>query len=173
MSEAMKRKLEIVESNLSNMYDDDILPIWNEYCVEVSNDDYIYENDEYFFRDYFSDPYQAIQRVYYGTYNITDSYVMFDGYGNVKSLDWVTDVIDYGNLAEWYLEHHEDDCEEWFDELYAELEEEAIDIALYEVRNLYKEDVTHNNIWKICISVADDYECDVDELYDNIMERLN
>ena len=166
MSETFERKLEVVESKLRDMYDDDILPIWNEYCVEVYNNDYIYENDEDFFRENFSNSYEVARTICFGDSRFSDSYVMFDGYGNLKSLDWVTDIIDYGNLAEWYLEHHEEDCEEWFDDLYAELEEEALDIALDEIED-------GEDVWKVCNELAEDYECDVDELYNNIMERLN
>ena len=50
MSEAMNRKLEVVESKLNEMYDCDILSIWNEYCANIFSEDYIYDNDEYFFQ---------------------------------------------------------------------------------------------------------------------------
>ena len=135
MSEALERKLEVVESKLSGMCDCDILPIWNDYCADIFSDNYVYDNDEEFFRENFSNPYEAIRAVCYGDYRFTDSYVKFDAYGNLKSFEYRCDVIYYDELAEWYLEHHEGDCEEWFDDLYAKLEEEALDIALDEIED--------------------------------------
>ena len=46
-----------------------------------------YDNDEYFFNDYFSNTMDAVRAVCYGSYNYTDEYVRFDGYGDLESFD--------------------------------------------------------------------------------------
>ena len=46
----------------------------------------VYENDEYFFNDFFTNPYDVLQKTYYGEYDFNDYYVRFDGYGNLESL---------------------------------------------------------------------------------------
>lgn len=170
MSEALNRKLEVVENKLKDMYED-IIPLWNEYCVDVCSNDTIYNNDEEFFNEHFSDPYEAIRCAFNGDYSYTSDYVKFDGYGNLESISFMSDAIEYDELAKWYLEYYEDECEEWFDELYEELEKEAIEIALMEIKE--QEEVDSDVVWEICNDMADDYDCDVDELYDIVMEKLN
>ncbi len=64
------------------------------------NLDYLeaYENDEYFFDDFFTSPYDVLQKTYYGNYDFNDYYVRFDGYGNLES------------LSEWEYEQELRDC---------------------------------------------------------------
>ena len=71
---------------LVNLKDDELLDQWNEYCSEEDMDSYIYYNDEYFFEEYFSNnPTEAVRAVCYGDYRYMDTFVVFDGYGNLES----------------------------------------------------------------------------------------
>ena len=58
----------------------------------------VYENDEYFFNDFFTNPYDVLQKTYYGNYDFNDYYVRFDDYGNLES------------LSQWEYEEELRDC---------------------------------------------------------------
>ena len=47
----------------------------------------VFENDEWFFEDFFSNNQEAVRAAIYGNYNYTDEYVKFDGYGNLESFN--------------------------------------------------------------------------------------
>ena len=60
----------------------------NLFCEQANYmDDYIYSNDEEFFEMFLSNPFRAVQATHYGSYNYTDDYVQFNGYGNLDSAD--------------------------------------------------------------------------------------
>lgn len=44
-----------------------------------------YQNDEYFFKEMFSETDEAVRAVCYGDYNYMDDYVKFNAYGNLDS----------------------------------------------------------------------------------------
>ena len=85
------------------------------------SDDDIYPNDEDFFNMYYSnDPYNAVQRAVYGDYQPMHDYVMFDGYGNLKSLNTyeLEKYMSDDEIAEFL-----DENEEYIED-YLELEDE-------------------------------------------------
>lgn len=109
---------------LINLKDDELLNLWNEYCFEEDMDNYIYYNDEYFFEEYFANNVdEAVRTVCYGDYRYMDTYVVFNGYGNLESfysceLDdyiYISDLASYlednGFLEDEYLDHIEENQE--------------------------------------------------------------
>ena len=54
---------------------------------------YYYENDEEFFNMMFeNNPLEAVRSAHYGEYGYTDTYVKFNGYGNLESIsEWDRD----------------------------------------------------------------------------------
>lgn len=61
-----------------NVYDE--VSRLQEYCF--------YDNDDYFFSDnYYNDYIRLLEDVDYGDYRVNDSYVRFDEYGNLNSVD--------------------------------------------------------------------------------------
>ena len=85
------------------------------------SDDDIYPNDEDFFNMfYYNDPYNAVQRAVYGDYQPMHDYVMFDGYGNLKSLNTyeLEKYMSDDEIAEFL-----DENEEYIED-YLELEDE-------------------------------------------------
>ena len=47
----------------------------------------VYENEEYTINElFYNNPYEALERCWYGTYNINHSLIRFNGYGNIESL---------------------------------------------------------------------------------------
>lgn len=76
---------EYLTNYLENLSDDELLEMWNTYCLEVGNEGYIYENDDYFFEENFSNINDAVRAVCYGDYRYMDEYVVFNGYANLES----------------------------------------------------------------------------------------
>ena len=109
---------------LVNLKDDELIDQWNEYCSEEDMDSYIYYNDEYFFKDYFTDNVDgAVRVVYYGDYRYMDTFLVFNGYGNLKSFNsynldnyiYISDLASYlednGFLESEYKEYLEENQE--------------------------------------------------------------
>ena len=104
---------------LVNLKDDELLDLWNEYCSEEDMDSYIYYNDEYFFGEYFpNNVAEAVRAVCYGDYRYRDTYVVFNGYGNLETSDRLDDYIYIEDLA-GYLEENgflEDEYQDYAEE---------------------------------------------------------
>ena len=117
-------KLQVVKDWLESKDNEELRTIWNEYAVENSPDDEIFENDEYFFNDFYGqDVMGAIRAISYGDYNFRNEYLQFNGYGNIESFDdyEIKDKIDMDVLAEDILENPKnyydlDDLEELLEE---------------------------------------------------------
>lgn len=175
MSEIQERKQEVVKDYLENLYTEDLVAIWNEYCDKAGySDDYIYENGSGFLDEMFSCPSDAVNAVFYGEYSINDTYVKFDGYGNLASSDWADEWVDFDDLSEWYMDYYEEECLDLYEELFKEFEAEIMDEVTSQFNNLEVDEVDdlEDALWDICQSVGDDYECDLDELYQKAKEIL-
>jgi hypothetical protein len=82
-------RIDKIKQALKNLSPEDKIDFHNLRSREMVNgEDDIYPNDEDFFNMFFAnDPFNAVQRAVYGDYKPMQDYVMFDGYGNLQSLD--------------------------------------------------------------------------------------
>ena len=81
-----------------------------------------YENDEFFFETFFSNPMEAVRATQFGNYNYSDDYVRFNGYGNLDS------------CSEWeLLEDLKDNVDEIIDNLVIYYEELCLNDELKEL----------------------------------------
>lgn len=115
---------EKVYNALTDLDDDSVISLWNEYCYSNHHyDDVVYYNNEDFFKGEFNDPWEAIERTFYGHWEHNDPYVCFNGYANLDSfydLDDEYSPINYGELAKFVIDNElfdkvdldEDDLEE-------------------------------------------------------------
>ena len=82
----------------------DLLQHMNEYdgCFEEAS---YYDMDE--FDELMSNymPMEIAQRIYFGEFNPNDDYFRFDGYGNLKSLDWQEISAEAEDLVDDILDH--------------------------------------------------------------------
>lgn len=47
----------------------------------------VYDNNEYTINElFYNNPYEALERCWYGSYNINHSLIKFNGYGNIETL---------------------------------------------------------------------------------------
>ena len=164
-----KRKYDLVYDYLDNLYSEELLELWNEYCESIYNDDdKIWELTDDFLDETFSSPSDLAQNVDWDDFRYTDDYCTFDGYGKLVSFDYLSDHIDIAFMVEWYAEEYEDTCVEeiWVD-LLEDLEAEAFKKAQEMWNNT---GCNADDLWDICQEVADDYEVDADELYNKVWD---
>ena len=100
---------EFITDHLEELKEDELLDLWNEYCSEENMDSYIYYNDEYFFEEYFANNVtEAVRAVCYGDYRYMDTFVVFNGYGNLESF-FSRDLDSYiyiSDLASYLEDNH-------------------------------------------------------------------
>jgi len=106
-ADPMERQ-DIAEEMLYDLDDEETIKLWNEYCQD-SNDpaNRIENNNEYFFKTYFSDIMEAVRAICYGEYLLEDDYVYIDGLDNVCSFDFIGDnncPISESDLVDWLID---------------------------------------------------------------------
>lgn len=90
--------------------------IWNKYARNNDPNNEIFENGEDFFNTYYyGKPMDAVRAVSYGEYSFTDTYVWNNGYGNLDSSDYYSDMpIDEYALLD-YLQNNPEILQEYPD----------------------------------------------------------
>lgn len=103
--EAIRAISEIIK----NSDDDDLMFINNGYQSEVNGDSYIYPMYEFdeLMRSY--EPSQLACRIFYGDFCPNHNFFWFDGYGNLRSGDYLNDcnLVCESEIAEWCVENDE------------------------------------------------------------------
>jgi len=97
------------EDYLYEMDFDDLVEVWNEFCIENDwRDDEVFENSDYGLDLCFSgEPLKLANAIYYGNYDARDGYYKFDGYGNIETISqydhdtFIQDIIDKDELLTW------------------------------------------------------------------------
>jgi hypothetical protein len=103
---------EILEK-IEALYDDELISLHNQYCNNAGYpDDYIYIFDEDFFEMFFEGrPMEAARATAFGKVNWSDTYIKFDGYGNLESIsdrDISRHDVDKDAIAAHILENRQD-----------------------------------------------------------------
>ena len=106
---------EQIMETLEGMSTKELVEVHNKYCDAYNDmDNQIYENDEYFLDEHFSCPSELARAICYGEYDYTDDYVMFDGYGNLKTFDNVTNHAMIEDIADYVADMEDEDEQEDF-----------------------------------------------------------
>lgn len=80
---------------LNELSDNELLPIYNELLDNLGYcDDRVFDNDDDFLNEMFTSPSEAVAAALYGNYSYTDEFVKFDGYANLESGNYLTDLVD-------------------------------------------------------------------------------
>lgn len=109
-----------ITTALENLSDNELLTIWNEYQSEISGESLVYDFDDEFFEMYFTDPQECARATFFGKINSWgDKYIMFNGYGNLESSSYLSEMISIYDLA-----NHIDGNEDNYPQLEFEDEEE-------------------------------------------------
>lgn len=83
--------------------------LYNQYCSNAGYpDDRIYMLDDEFFNIYFTDnPVGAVRATCFGSVNLANEYVKFNGYGNLESISKlrIDEHIDFDEIIEHVFEN--------------------------------------------------------------------
>lgn len=123
----MRNMRDEVLEMLRDMNDSDLVAVHNEYCDKVSYyDDRIYDMYEINDLLYGRSPLEIITDA--RDVDANDSYIRYDGYGNLESTDYPQDWMDLDEIADYIVENddalYNDDIRDLLDEIEAENEEE-------------------------------------------------
>ena len=102
----------------------DLIQLHNEYCMAVNaSDNYIFSMDDLDMICQGKDAYWIACRTYFGNFNASDDYIMFNGYGNFQTLNdySVKDYIYIDEIADYIISNDDSLCE---DEILDILEEQ-------------------------------------------------
>ena len=163
----MRDRKKCIIALLKEFEDEVLLKWWNEYCNNENMDDYIYENDEYFFDEAFATKYEAVRAVCYGNYNYTDAYVVFNGYGNLDSFSSyeIQNHVNYDSLAEYLMENG---CYELTDVWNEDIEADFIEYAnsKFEDEPFTEEDIPYGTNL-----VIEDWDSVIEEMLEDKKEN--
>lgn len=88
--------MKAIKEQIENMTELQLVELNNRYCDESGygfgyGDNMIYINDEEFFNTYFEGkPMEVARATFYGDYNFSHDYVIFNGYGNLETFNTMT-----------------------------------------------------------------------------------
>jgi len=157
-----------VENFLTELSDDDLLRIYNDWASNNDPDDEIFSNDEDFFETYFSGKIMdAMRAVSFGEYNFNDDYVKFNGYANLETFNTISDHVDISDLAGWILDN---DKMSEYDMDYFEEDMQKEFISYAEEQEEWEEVVVEDFFQENSVTWTDDFDDILKELkewYDN------
>jgi len=101
-TQTTQNNLETIINYLNNLDNNELIDIHNRYCqIENYHDNEIFTNDEEFFNTFFYNAAdKAVRAVFYGDYNYSHDYVMFNGYGNLESFNDASEFIYISEIAQ-------------------------------------------------------------------------
>jgi hypothetical protein len=106
MKNYVKNNIKAVEEYLNGLTALDLVDVWNEYTREHDSDREIFSNDEDFFNTYFENRVMdAVRAIFYGDYNYSHEFVMFNGYANLETTNSPEDWIDISELAQAIIDN--------------------------------------------------------------------
>ena len=95
-----------IELDFENLSDDEKISLWQEYSQENDYENDFYEFDDEFFNMFFeSNPEGAARATFFGQVNWSDTYVKFNGYGNLETFNDPMQEIDEDELLTWLIEN--------------------------------------------------------------------
>lgn len=120
-------KLEVIVSLINDMDTNELIDLNNTYCRENNIDSEVFENDEEFFNMFFENkPFEVVRACHFGSYNFSDDYVQFNGYGNLDTLNYfeVKDLCESAERIAEYAIENESEFSHLFDFDELEVEED-------------------------------------------------
>ena len=85
------KNLPAIKQLIEDLTEIEKLSLWNDYQDEIGGDTWVREFDDDFFKIFFKSKMEAARATYFGKINNwSDKYVIFDGYGNLKTSNYLT-----------------------------------------------------------------------------------
>lgn len=90
MENLTKNTIEEIINVINEMDSNELIQLNNEYCEAINAmDSFIYSNDDDFLEDYFATKSDLARAITYGDFRYMDNYVIFNGYGNLESFQYM------------------------------------------------------------------------------------
>lgn len=101
------RNIEEIKEFLTDLNDAEMLAIYREYA-DRNYYESVYDMEE--FDEIMSNatPTEIARKIYYGEFNPNDNYFIFDGNCNLESADYLDELIDYNDIAQYIYDNDED-----------------------------------------------------------------
>lgn len=108
--------MKTLKQQIENLSDSDLMQVWQMVCDLFKLPDYhVYTNNEEFFNEIGRpEPIDVARSCACGNYHYQHEYVKFDGYGNLKSGDFLMDMVDIYQIEDC-VNKYPDDFAEWFE----------------------------------------------------------
>lgn len=104
-----EEKKQAIIDIINDMNDDGMICVWDNYKrVTSDSDGYIYRVDEIDEALESTQPWEILRMGFYGDFRPTDAFFKFDGYGNLKSFNYLSDEIYADEIAEYCIGNNED-----------------------------------------------------------------
>lgn len=107
-------KKEILMEKLENLYDSELVSLWNDFCkVDSRQENLIYDLDDYTLDGVFESASEVLKNL--GEFDYDDDYFAYDGYGYINSFSGALDTyspVDLDMLVDW-LEDNIDVADEY------------------------------------------------------------
>lgn len=105
------KTVEQITEILESTPDSELKDLWNDYQAEIIGEGQIYDFDDEFFENFFSNPAEAARVVYFGEISSWNAkYVCFNGAGNIEANDSLEALISIYDLAN-HIDRNQDDFE--------------------------------------------------------------
>lgn len=91
----MTKRVKVLEW-LTTLENNELVAVWNSYAYEHDTDNIIYNFNDEFFNEYFTDTMEAVRAWHFGPENNSWNapYIKFNGYGNLETLYGDCDELD-------------------------------------------------------------------------------
>lgn len=129
-----------INETIETMRDEEKIGLWNEYCNRAGREDdrimFMEDLPELFDASHARGLFSLLNRFYFGhdendehsSANPNRAYFYFNGYGNIVTTNYPSDVVDAEELADWIIDHEDalynDDIQELLDDSAEEDEED-------------------------------------------------
>lgn len=83
---------------------DELLPIYNQFAIDTSNEQILLNDDDAFEQlTNGMDCLDIRNRLWFGKYDMADSFIMFNGYGNIETLHYTDELFNYidNDFIQW------------------------------------------------------------------------
>lgn len=101
-----KEMAQKLASELKHMNEADLLHAWQIRCDELNcMDDSIFDMDDFNELMNGFEPIYIAMRVSFGDFNPHDEYFYFDGYGNLVSINYLSQIIHFSDFADEITEN--------------------------------------------------------------------
>lgn len=157
-------QIKSIASILKEFDTDKLRDIWNKYCNEKNQEDYIiYYNDEYTINEMFNgNSHEAIRATQYGEYNFTDEYFVINAHGNLTSFcdSELHQYIYFNDLAKYVMDNG---CYEIVEVWYEDIENDFINYVNAKMNT----NLDENNIPENVNLVTDDWDTIIEDYFEN------